>query len=333
LLKPNVSAPGFQSVNRLQVPNIMTIAFLYAGQGSQKPGMGRDFYEEYPQVRDIFDLAPRGVQIRGLCFEADAETLADTANTQPCMGAFAAAVTRLLYSEGIKPRYTAGLSLGEYSALYAAGIFDTADLLDILALRGRAMADASAGIDFKMTAILCDNNAVVEDAAAAVRGEGGAVWCCNYNCPGQIVVGGIRASVDDAADRSLKSGARRALPLNVGGPFHTPYMKPASEALSAGLKLLKIGVPAFPVIFNTTGEPLADGESVADLLIKQVMSPVLFEKSLRALHSLGADTFIEIGPGKALSGFVRKTIPSALVYSIDTVEDYKKLIETIGKAR
>jgi len=307
----------------------MKTAFLYAGQGSQRPNMGRDFYDEYESIREIFDMTPLGVSVKTLCFESDAAALSDTASTQPCMGAFAAAVTKLLYQEGIVPDAAAGLSLGEYGALHAAGVFNSDTLLNLLAFRGRAMAEASKGIEHKMTAVLSADSNIAEKAVSEISETAGNVWCCNYNCPGQIVIGGLAAHVDEAAALALSRGARRALPLNVGGPFHTPFMKPAAEALGRFMDTVAFSKPSFPVIPNITGLPPEPDADIRNTLKSQVYSPVLFEKSLRTLASLGISCFLEIGPGKALAGFVRKTLPDAEVFSIDTTEDFRAAISKL----
>jgi [acyl-carrier-protein] S-malonyltransferase len=288
--------------------------------------MGRDFFGEYPEVRDIFGYAPGGLDLGTLCFDADLAELSRTEHTQPAMGAFAAAVTRLLYGAGITPQYAAGLSLGEYGALHAAGVFGAETLLDLLAFRGRAMADASRGVDFGMSAVICDDASVTERAVAETAG---GVWCCNYNCPGQIVIGGESAAVAEATKLALEYGARRALPLNVGGPFHTPFMNPAAVALSDFFAKLDFAEMKFPVVFNVTGGVLAPGGTVRGNLTEQVRSPVRFETCLRTLAASGVDTVIEIGPGKTLSGFVRKTAPEIKTYAIDGTEDFRAVVRDL----
>lgn len=305
----------------------MTLAFLYAGQGSQRPGMGMDFYEEYPQIRHLFDMTPLGVGIKDLCFGQDEQALADTRNTQPCMGAFGAAVTALLRQAGVVPRYAAGLSLGEYGALHAAGVFSARQYIELLAIRGAAMAEAAQGISCAMTAVF----ALPEDEInRAIADVGGQVWCCNFNCPGQIVIGGLAQDVAEAARLCLERGAKRCVPLNVSGPFHTPLMEPAAQRLEAYLESQEPGAMEIPVIFNTTGDLLAPGTTIAQMLVRQIKAPVRLEESIRRLEALGVDTIVEIGPGKAMAGFVRKTAPKIAVHSIDSCAGLEAALAVLG---
>jgi [acyl-carrier-protein] S-malonyltransferase len=298
-------------------------AWLYAGQGSQTPGMGRDFYDEFPEVRGIFDSGAAGFDVRRTCFDAPAEVLSQTRYTQPCMAAFAAAVTLLLRSRGLAPDCLAGLSLGEYAALHAAGVFDADTLLELLAFRGLAMEESSAGLDTRMSAVLGLAEPLVRRAVAESAGEG-VVSCTNFNCPGQIVIGGETRAVAAAEARCLALGAKRCLPVNTSGPFHTPLMESASARLREKLGRTVLAPQRVPVIFNVTAKPAPDGE-VRNLLCEQVKSPVLFEQTIRALSARGADTIIEIGPGRALSGFVKKTAPEIRTVTIEKTEDLRKL--------
>lgn len=304
----------------------MKTAFLYAGQGSQKPGMGKDIYDAYPEIRNIFDLKPMGLDLKQLCFDADIETLTMTRHTQPCMGAFGAAVTQLLKAAGIVPDYAAGLSLGEYGALHAAGVFSAEDYVSLLAFRGNAMEEASRGIDSAMYAVL----SLGEDEINAVLAEsGGDVWCCNFNCPGQIVIGGEKTAVENAEKLCREKGARRCMPLKVGGPFHTPYMESAAHLLYDKLHTIHQGEMGIPVVFNATGGFLGQGETIADMLKRQIVAPVRFEQSLRLLLDRGVTTFVEIGPGKTLAGFLRKTDGAAMVYSIEDAESLENTINIL----
>ncbi len=304
----------------------MKLAFLYAGQGSQRVGMGKDFYENFPQIREVFDTPVSGVSIKKLCFEGSLEELSCTSNTQPCMAAFAMAVTKLLKERGITPDYSAGLSLGEYNALYSAGVFDESTLLDLLAFRGKVMHETTAGMESKMYAVLGLSD---EEAARVTAEAGGNVWAANFNCPGQVVIGGESKAADRAAELLKEAGAKRVLPLNVSGPFHTPLMKKAGELLGEKFESVHFGNMEIPVVFNTTADILQPSENIAQLLVRQVQSPVLFGKSIERLHTFGVDTAVEIGPGKVLSGFVKKTCPEIKTLSIETVEDFEKVINEL----
>ena len=302
----------------------MKLAFVYAGQGSQHVGMGQDFYEEFSEFAQVFDHAPVDFDLKQLCFDGPEERLSQTRYTQPCMAAFAVGVTDLLYREGIRPRAAAGLSLGEYSALYAAGVFSRGAVISTVALRGRAMEEAAAGLDCGMTAVLGLDRKKLQTACSRAA-ELGVVQICNYNCPGQLVIGGEKAAVGRAAALAKEKGAKRCLPLKVSGPFHTPLMAPAGEALEAYLRTVPLREPQIPVLFNCLGREKGDGDSIPALLVRQVQSSVYMEDSIRRMGELGLDGIVEIGPGKALSGFVKKTLPGFPVRAVETVEDVEAL--------
>ena len=303
----------------------MSTAWIYAGQGSQRAGMGRDFYDEFPAVRGIFDSAAAGFSLTEMCFDAPIETLSQTRYTQPCMAAFAAAVTLILRSRGLVPDYAAGLSLGEYSALHAVGVMDSNTLLGLLAFRGQAMEASAAGVESRMVAVLGLSEELVRQAVAESQSVG-VVAATNINCPGQIVIGGEQAAVQAAEARCVELGARRCMPLNTSGPFHTPLMEKASVGLRERLATTELSPMRVPVIFNATADT-AEDSAVRELLCEQVKSTVLFEQTINKMVSLGVDTVVEIGPGSVLSGFVRKTAPELRVVTLDKVEDLKKLEE------
>ena len=297
----------------------MKLAFVYAGQGSQKVGMGRDFYDQYPEYRAVLDNAGLDFDLKTLTFEGPIEELSQTRYTQPCMAAFAVGVTDLLYARGIRPCAAAGLSLGEYSALHAAGVLDRETVLKTLAFRGRAMEQAAEGLECGMTAVLSLERDKLQSACDQAS-DLGVVQICNYNCPGQLVIGGEKAAVDKAAELAKAAGARRCLPLKVSGPFHTRLMAPAGDALAERFKTERFREMQIPVLFNCLGREKADADTIPDLLVKQVQSSVYMEDTLRRLGELGVDHILEVGPGSALSGFVKKTLPGVPCASVETPE-------------
>ena len=304
----------------------MKLAVLYAGQGAQHPGMGKEFYEASPAFRAAFDSAVLDFDLHRVCFEDPDGVLGQTQYTQPCMVAFACGVTAVLAEKGVQPAYTAGLSLGEYSALEAAGVFTAKQAIELAAYRGKAMADAASGIDCGMTAVLnLDRETLAQccEQASAL----GCVQICNYNCPGHLVIGGEKAAVEQAAALAKAAGARRCIPLNVSGPFHTRLMAPAGEALKQHFESIEFAAPQIPVIFNCLGDVKPEGVSIPELLVKQVQSSVYMEDSIRRMAAMGVDAIVEIGPGKALTGFVRKTVPEMAVYTIETVADVENLVK------
>lgn len=306
----------------------MKLAFVYAGQGSQHVGMGKDFYEEFPLFAQVFDHAPVDFDLKELCFDGPEEKLAQTRYTQPCMAAFAVGVTDLLYQEGIRPQLAAGLSLGEYSALYAAGVFSRGTVISTVALRGRAMEEAAAGLDCSMTAVLGLDREKLQQACDGAA-ELGTVQICNYNCPGQLVIGGEKAAVDKAGELAKELGAKRCMPLKVSGPFHTRLMKPAGDALASHFKTIDFRPMALPVYFNCLGGPMDAGDNIPALLERQVQSSVYWEDTIRRMEAEGVDTVVEIGPGKALSGFFKKTAPGIRTCHIDTAADFHSVVSAL----
>ena len=297
----------------------MKLGILFAGQGSQAVGMGKDLYENCQAFRQVFDILSE--QQRQIAFEGPMEALSDTRYTQPIMVAFAAGVMAELQKAGVEPVMTAGLSLGEYSALHAAGVFDAATAINLVSLRAQEMHKAAEGVDCKMSAVMgFDREALAE--CCALSSDAGVVQIANYNCPGQIVIAGEGAAVDKCAALASEKGARRCVPLPVSGPFHTVFMEPAGKALESVFSDTEFSAMRFPVIFNAVGREKTAAETIADLLVRQVSNSVYFEDTIKTMAEAGIDTIIEVGPGKALSGFVRQTCKEIKCLN---VEDYQGL--------
>ena len=308
----------------------MKLGFLYAGQGSQHPGMGADLYEAYPAFRQVMDAAQAEVDfdLKRTCFEDPEGVLNQTRYTQPCMVAFAAGLTAVLREKGIVPSAAAGLSLGEYSALHAAGVFDARTAVRLVAFRGKAMEEAAKGHDSAMMAVLGLEREPLQ-AACEAAADLGVVVIANYNCPGQLVIGGDKTAVEQAAALAKEKGAKRCMPLKVSGPFHTPLMKPAGEALERYFQGISFVAPDIPVLFNCLGREKEAEDSIPALLVRQVQSSVFMEDSIRRMAELGLDALVEIGPGKALSGFVKKTVPGFPVHAVETVADVEDLEQLV----
>ena len=302
----------------------MSLAFLYAGQGSQHPGMGADLYEAHPAFRAVLDTAGVDFDLKTTMFTAPDGVLNLTEYTQPCMVAFAAGMTALLAERGIVPDYAAGLSLGEYSALQCAGVFTAPQAISLAAFRGKAMAAAAAGRPCGMTAVLGLDREKLQEACRQAAGAG-VVEIANYNCPGQLVIGGEQAAVDKAAALAKELGAKRCLPLKVSGPFHTSLLAPAGDALREKFKETAFGAMRIPVLFNCLGREMRPEDTIPALLEKQVQTSVYMEDTIRRLAELGVDTIVEIGPGKALIGFVKKTAPAIKTYAVETCADLDAL--------
>ena len=302
----------------------MSLACLYAGQGSQHPGMGADLYEAHPAFRAVLDAAGVDFDLKTTMFTDPDGVLNLTEYTQPCMVAFAAGMTALLAERGIVPDYAAGLSLGEYSALQCAGVFTAPQAISLAAFRGKAMAAAAAGRPCGMTAVLGLDREKLQEACRQAAGAG-VVEIANYNCPGQLVIGGEQAAVDQAAALAKELGAKRCLPLKVSGPFHTSLLAPAGDALREKFKETAFGAMRIPVLFNCLGREMGPEDTIPALLEKQVQTSVYMEDTIRRLAELGVDTIVEIGPGKALIGFVKKTAPAIKTYAVETCADLDAL--------
>lgn len=280
-------------------------AFLFAGQGAQKLGMARDLYDQYPIVKETFDQASRvlGYDLRDL-IDQDEEKLNQTRYTQPAILTTSVAIYRLLVEKGLRPDMVAGLSLGEYSALVAAGSLDFEDAVALIAKRGQFMETAAPAGTGKMVAVMNTDVVLIEEACKKASDKG-YVKPANYNTPAQIVIGGDVAAVDAAVDYLKEAGAKRLIPLNVSGPFHTALLKPASEKLALELEKVDFRDFQVPLVGNTEAKVMEKNQ-IKSLLARQVMEPVRFYESIDTMKELGLTKVIEIGPGKVLSGFLKK---------------------------
>lgn len=306
----------------------MKIAFLYAGQGSQKVGMGKDFYEEYPLYKKIIDSLPDIENIKQISFFGPAEKLAQTVNTQPCMVAFAIGVTALLKDKGIIPSAVGGLSLGEYSALAAADVLAASEVVSLVSFRAKAMETSAENVDSAMLAVIGANETLLQDVCAKCA-DVGVVEIANINCPGQIVLSGEKIAIEKAVQCLEEQGITKCIFIDVSGPFHTQFMAKAGNELAGEMQNYNFREMQIPVVFNVTGDFLRAGEAIPSLLERQVQKSVLFEKMIQTLEEFGIDTIVEIGPGKALSGFVRRINKEIHCFAIEDVKGFEKVVSEL----
>ena len=297
-------------------------AFIFPGQGAQVCGMGQDFYEQTKTGREIFDRASGllGFSMPELCFEKN-DRLDITEYTQAAMVTTSVAMLRVMEEQGYRADVAAGLSLGEYCALAAAGVMSDEDAIRTVRERGILMQEAvPAGVG-GMSAVLGMNaeeiNAVVDPIAN--------VQVANYNCPGQIVISGLKEAVEEASEKLKEAGARRVIPLNVSGPFHSYLLEEAGRKLGSFLDQIEICRPQIPYVANVTAQYVTEAAEVKPLLIRQVSSSVRWQQSVEAMIADGVDRFVEIGPGKTLSGFVKKINRQVTVVNVEKLEDLEKL--------
>lgn len=302
------------------------IAFIFPGQGAQTTGMGQDFYQETETGREMFEKASEilGFSMTDLCFDpAQTDRLNITEYTQPAMVTASLAMMRVFMERtGIRPDVAAGLSLGEYPAMAAAGVMSDEDAIRTVRQRGILMQGEVPVGQGAMSAVLAMDAEKIEEVIATIEG----VQIANYNCPGQIVITGEKAAVDAAAAACSETGAKRCVPLKVSGPFHSAMLKGAGEKLADALESVEIHDIKVPYITNVTADYVKSPADVKDYLTQQVSSSVRWQQTIERLIADGADEFVEIGPGRSLSGFMRKINRDVKVVNIDKLEDFEKYV-------
>lgn len=303
------------------------IAFVFSGQGAQKIGMGKDFYEHSEIAKDIFDTASEklGLDLRKLCFEEN-NLLDQTEYTQVALVTTCLAIAREVEKNNLYADVTAGLSLGEYTAIAVAGGMSDMDAISIVKERGKFMQEAVPEGEGTMSAILGMKKEQVEEIIESIED----VFVANYNCPNQIVITGKTEAVKKANEKLVVAGAKRVLPLQVSGPFHSPFLVGAGEKLGELLEKISFTELKIPYVTNVTGEYIIDIKETKNLLVKQVASSVRWQESIENMIAEGVNIFVEIGVGKTLSGFIKKIDKTVKTYSISTWEDMEKVVSELG---
>jgi [acyl-carrier-protein] S-malonyltransferase len=305
------------------------IAFCFPGQGSLEAGMGRDIAEAVPEAMEVFERGSEasGLDLRKLCFDSPLEHMVETEVQQPALVATSLAVLAALRARGIVPDYVVGHSVGEFSALAAAGAFSTEDAIGLVRERGLAMAEAARRHPGSMAAILGLDDDVVDALCRKIIG----VWPANYNCPGQVVVSGEHHAVDECIERAQEEGARRAVKLKVSGAFHSPMVARAADRLRPALDRVRISEPVAPFMSTVTAR-IEPAQRIGKLLVDQLTAPVKFTQATRELMHQGVSTFVEVGPGNVLSGLVKRIDRGVKSISVNNLDSLRKLEETLSTA-
>ncbi|MDE6700264.1 MAG: ACP S-malonyltransferase [Acetatifactor sp.] len=303
------------------------IAFLFPGQGAQKAGMGLDFYKEFPTAREIYEKAGAwlGMDVKALCFEEN-DRLNQTQYTQAAMVTTSMAMEQVLEEQGLHPDIAAGLSLGEYCAIATAGAMSLQDAIVTVRKRGLLMEEAVPAGQGGMAAVLGMEAGDIEQIIEPIA----QVSIANYNCPGQIVITGMRQSLDTAMEALKDAGAKRVIELTVSGPFHSEMLTEAGNRLAAELEHVELKSLDIPYVTNVTAETVKDTAQIKALLARQISSPVRWQQSVEHMIAEGVDTFVEIGPGRTLTGFMKKINRDVTIYNIETVADMNEVLKKLS---
>jgi [acyl-carrier-protein] S-malonyltransferase len=311
------------------------IAFVFPGQGSQTVGMGKDLADKYPEVKGYFQQADDKLQfpLSQLIFAGPKDELTLTFNTQPALLTTSIAILKFFQKSGVTADYVAGHSLGEYTALVAAGVLNFEDGVYAVRKRGEFMENAVPNGEGSMAAVLGLDRDKLAAVCQEVTESGHVVALANLNCPGQIVISGTKQGVELAGGKAKEAGAKRVLPLEVSGPFHSPLMKPAAGQLRQVLDGINVNDGRIPVVVNVSAEPITSAADIKDKLIQQLYSPVLWEDSVQKMIDLGVDTFIEIGPGKVLSGLIKKIDKTVKTYTVSDEETALSVMDSLKEEK
>lgn len=306
----------------------MKTVYMFPGQGSQYVGMGKEFYETMPECKAVYDLANdvTGLDVAELCFTEN-DKLNITEYTQICMLTTEAAILTALLENGRRPDATAGLSLGEYGALIACGTMTMADAFSVVRKRGIYMQEAYPKGGAMSAVLSLDAERIAQICEDVQKECKEVVSVANYNCPGQVVITGTQAAVAAAGERCREAGAKRVVALKVSGPFHSALLEDAGTKLGEALSEVELSTVGIPYITNVTADYVKDASAVRDYLIRQVSSPVRWQQTVERLISDGAEEFVEIGPGRSLSGFMKKINRDVTICNIDKMEDFRKYVE------